>query len=208
MIELPPMDKTWPQIKRFAWIAIVMLAAVFLLQRSDIESGDLTQRVHGFTRGMEFDYGKWGLGALGLKAAQVGLGATDYLTEEAQKQIVLDYLELVRSVYRAEAELYEIYADPEIDDPEAASAEIRQKVADLHNQRDQLAPLAEAILQNQLTAVATDFGLTLGGQSLPPVLYHATPLPFALIVSPRENIRQDVNIILNPRSDGGRTRGS
>ena len=198
MIELPPMDKPWNKIKRFAWIAIVMLAAVLILQRSDIESGDLTQRVHGFTRSMEFDYGKWGLGALGLKAVQVGLGATDYLTEEAQKQIVLDYLELVRSTYKAEAELYEIYADPEIDDPEAASAEIRQEVADLHDQRDQLAPQAEAILQNQLTAVATEFGLTLGGQSLPPVLYHATPLPFALIVSPRETIRQDATVSLIP----------
>jgi len=198
MIELPPMDKTWNKIKRFAWIAIVMLTAVFILQRSDIEIGDLTQRVHGFTRGIEFDFGKWGLGALGLKATHVGLGATDYLSEETQKKIVLDYLELVRNIYRAEAKLFEIYSDPKIDDPEVASAEIRQEVAYLHAQRDQLAPLGEAILQNQLTAVATDLGLTLGGQSLPPVLYHATPLPFALIVSPRETIRQDATVSLIP----------
>ena len=53
-------------------------------------------------------------------------------------------------------------------------------------------------MQNQITAVAADFGLTLGGQSLPPVLYHITPLPLALIVSPRDTIRQDVNISLIP----------
>lgn len=198
MIELPPMDMPWNKLKRFAWIALVIITAVFILQRSDIEVGDLTQRVHGHTRGMEFDYGKWGLGALGLKAVHLGLGATDYLPAEAQKKIVLDYLELIREIYWAEAELYEIYANPDTADPEAASSEIRQKVADLHNQRDQLAPLAEAILQNQLTSVAADFGLTLGGQSIPPVLYHATPLPLALIVSPRETIRQDVNISLIP----------
>ncbi len=192
------MDMPWNKLKRFAWIAIVIIAAVFLLQRSDIESGDLTQRIHGFTRELEFDYGKWGLGALGLKVAQVGLGAVDYLPEDAQKKIVLDYLDLVRDIYWSEAALYEIYADPDIADPETASTEIRQEVADLHDQRDQLAPLAEAILQNQLTAVASNFGLTLGGQSLPPVLYHVTPLPFALIVSPRETIRQDATVSLIP----------
>ncbi len=198
MIELPPMDISWSKIKRFAWITLVIITAVLILQRSDIESGDLTQRVHGFTREVEFDFGKWGLGALGLKAAQIGLGAVDYLPAETQKKIVLEYLEVVREIYRAEAELYEIYADPKIDDPERVSTGIRQKVADLHNQRDQLAPLAEAILENQLTAVASGLGLTLGGQSLPPVLYHVTPLPFALIVSPRETIRQDTNISLIP----------
>ena len=77
------MDSTWQQLKRFALIGAVMIAAVFVLQRSDIEPGDLTQRVHGFTRGMEFDFGKWGLDALGLKAAQIGLGTADYLPEEA-----------------------------------------------------------------------------------------------------------------------------
>jgi hypothetical protein len=38
--------------------------------------------------------------------------------------------------------------------------------------------------------------LTLGGQPVPPVLYHSTPLPWALIVSPRDVIRQDGNISL------------
>jgi hypothetical protein len=38
----------------------------------------------------------------------------------------------------------------------------------------------------------------LGGQTFPPVLYHSTPLPNALIVSPRETIRQDENISIDP----------
>ena len=192
------MDIAWKKIKRFIWIAIVVIAGIFLLQRSEIENGDITERVRGFTREIEFDYGRWGLDALVLKASQVGLGVVDYLPEAAQKQIVLDYLDLVGRVHWAEVDLNNIYADPEIEDPEAASAELRLELAALTKQRDQLAPLAEAILQNQLTAVATDFGLTLGGQSLPPVLYHVTPLPLALIVSPRETIRQDVNISLIP----------
>jgi hypothetical protein len=192
------MDSIWNKLKRLTLIAVVMVAAVFLLQRSDIEYGDLVQRIRGFTRNVEFDYGRWGLEALGLKFAHVGLGAVDYLPEEIQKQLVLNYLDLVLEIHWAEAALQEIYTNPKIDDPENASIEARKELAALYTQRDQLAPLAEAILQNQITAVVADLGLTFGGQSLPPVFYHITPLPLALIVSPRDTIRQDANVSLIP----------
>ena len=41
-------------------------------------------------------------------------------------------------------------------------------------------------------------GLAYGGQAIPPVLYHSTPLPWALIVSPRDAIRQEEDINLVP----------
>jgi hypothetical protein len=41
-------------------------------------------------------------------------------------------------------------------------------------------------------------GLSLGGQTVPPVLYHMTPLPLALIISPRDVIRQEADISLLP----------
>jgi hypothetical protein len=192
------MEHTWNSVKRIFWISLVLVAAVLLMHRSTVEPGDLTNRLHGFTRAVEFDYGKWGIQALGIKSLQVGSGAVDYLPEEAQKQLVLDYLNLVREIYQAEALLEDIYTDPNIEDPEGISIETRQTLAALYDQRDQLAPLAEAILQNQITAVAADLGLTLGGQSIPPVFYHATPLPLALIVSARDTIRQDADISLIP----------
>jgi len=97
MIKSPFMEQPWKSVKRIFWISLVMAAAILLLHRSDIEAGDLTQRVHGFTRAVEFDYGKWGLQALGIKSLQVGSGAVDYLPEEAQKELVLAYLDLVRT---------------------------------------------------------------------------------------------------------------
>jgi hypothetical protein len=39
-------------------------------------------------------------------------------------------------------------------------------------------------------------GFTPLGQPIPPVMYHSTPLPWALIVSPRERIEQEANISL------------
>ena len=192
------MEHTWNSVKRIFWTGLVIAAAVLLLHRSDVEPGDLTNRLHGFTRDVEFDYGKWGLNALGIKSLQVASGTVDYLPQETQKQLVLDYLDLVRQIYQTEAVLEDIYADPNIEDPEGMSVETRQTLAALYDLRDQLAPLAEAVLQNQITAVAADLELTLGGQSLPPVFYHVTPLPLALIVSPRDAIRQDADISLIP----------
>lgn len=192
------MDTPRKKFKRLIWTALVMIVAVLLLQRSDIEPGDLSQRVRGFTREIEFDYAGWGRDALILKFRQVALGAVDYLPAEAQKQLVLDYLDLIRQINQLERFLNDVYADPAVADPESASVHVRQKLDELYKQRDHLGPLAEAVLQNQLTAVAADYGLTLGGLPLPPVLYHVTPLPLALIVSPRDTIRQEVDISLIP----------
>jgi hypothetical protein len=57
--------------------------------------------------------------------------------------------------------------------------------------------LAEAILQEQVSEVLADAGLTTLGQPMPNVWYHATPLPMALIISPRDHIEQTANISVN-----------
>jgi hypothetical protein len=68
----------------------------------------------------------------------------------------------------------------------------------MNDHRDRLGPVAEAILQDQIADTVARMGLTIGGQPIPPVLYHSTPLPWALIVSPRDTIRQEADISLEP----------
>jgi hypothetical protein len=65
-------------------------------------------------------------------------------------------------------------------------------------QRTKLEPIAEAILQDQVNEIAASSNLTFGGQAFPPVLYHTTPPPDALIISPRDVIRQDYDISISP----------
>ncbi len=77
------------------------------------------------------------------------------------------------------------------------SAALRKNLESLENKRSELEPLAEAVLQGQISTTAARLGLTLGGQPVPPVLYHTTPPPDALIVSPRNMIRQDADISIN-----------
>ncbi|OGO64072.1 MAG: hypothetical protein A2Z45_10245 [Chloroflexi bacterium RBG_19FT_COMBO_55_16] len=169
-----------------------------MLSYSSLPPGDQLERVRAFSRDIEFDYISWTLDAIGVKLVQSTLDVSDRLPEGARRQVVLEYLGLVARISQAEDHLNEIYANPGIVDPQNASALVRGNLEDLHAQRALLEPLAESILQSQISDTVAGLGLTLGGQPIPPVLYHSTPLPTALIVSPRDTIRQDQNISLKP----------
>ncbi len=47
-----------------------------------------------------------------------------------------------------------------------------------------------------MQSILNEFGLTFVGQPLPPIFYHVTPLPWALIVSPRNKIAEVADISL------------
>lgn len=151
-----------------------------------------------YTRSVEFDYVSWTLEALGVKLGQAALDTPFYFTETTRHQIVVDYLHLMDNILSSENQLNIIYTDPQVYNPEAASIDLRTGLDRLYTRQRQLAPLAEAVLQEQISAVLADLGLTTGGQPLPPVLFHITPLPFNLIISPRERIQQDAAISLIP----------
>jgi hypothetical protein len=155
-----------------------------------------SEQVRAYTRAIEFDYVDWTIKAAALKVEQTALGEDRYLSEAAGGQLVLDYMNLVWQIQQAEAELANLHADPH---PESVAAQIEALDAHLGRlvaQRDETAPLAESILQAQVSAVIEEEGLAVGGQPVPPVLFHSTPLPWALIVSPRDEIRQEANLSL------------
>ncbi len=183
-------------VSRLFRLGITLLFGVLLLEHSTLPPGDAVERVRAFTRPIEFDYITWTGNALGVKIGQSSLNLPHYISEDRQRQIVLDYLDLVRRIQQAEDRIKTIYADPHIPNPQIASSLTRQQLAELSTQRDVISPLVESILQSQIGVVVADLGLSFGGQPLPPVLYRTTPLPLALIVSPRDVIRQDANISL------------
>ena len=179
-------------------VVIALLLGALLLNFSSLPPGDQLERVRAFSRNIEFNYISWTLDAVGVKLVQSALDVSDRLTEGARRQVVLKYLDLETRITRAEDHLNEIYADPQVVNPKIASALVREQLGNLKAQRALLEPLAESVLQSQISDTVAELVLTLGGQPIPPVLYHSTPLPTALIVSPRDIIRQDQNISLKP----------
>jgi hypothetical protein len=188
----------WNILRQTLRVGAVILLAILILSSSNMPPGDLAQRARAFTRQIEFDFVGWTLDALRVKLGQYALGSDNYISSDSQHQLVVDYLGLIHQIQRVEAQLNVVFADPNISDPQSASADLRTTLDDLYAQRDQVAPVAEAILQTQLSSVASDLDLTIGGQPIPPVLYHSTALPWALIISPRDEIRQEADISLIP----------
>lgn len=184
--------------RRALILLVLLIIAIPMLGGSTVALGNQVERVRAFTRNIEFDYVEWILNAAGIKLKQQALGVARYLPEEARRQTALEYLMIVQEIQQKEAGLKDIYADPNIADPTSASASLRQELEELYSQRAHLAPLAESVLQEQLSQIVAEMDLSLAGQPFPPVLYHSTPLPMALIVSPRQIIRQDQNISLLP----------
>jgi len=184
----------------FQWLRYIVyiLIIIALLSGSTQAPEDQIERVRAFTRDIEFDYISWTLDALNNKLEQTALGTGQYTPLNRENRAVTDYLNLVTEIQDTEAQIFMIYADPNEPNPESFSVDLRKKLNDLYNQRKSLGPLAETVLQYQLSTITAHLDLTLGGQPLPPILYRTSPLPMALIVSPRETIRQDANISILP----------
>jgi hypothetical protein len=147
---------------------------------------------------VQFDYFTWTVNAAWQKLQLSSLGMPYYLNNDQRKQAVYDYIQLTKDIEKSESELDQIYADPAIKDKDASSALLRKKLNELSQKQQNLAPFTEAVLQEQVGSVAAEMGLTVGGQPIPSVLYKISPLPLALIISPREKILQDANISLFP----------
>lgn len=178
--------------------AMLLLVVGLVLSRSDGLFTDDYDRVRAFVRRDEFEYVQWMFNALATKNTQAALNAPRYLDLEDQKQAVYRYLDLVTRIDELNRQVATIYADPAVSDPEVASREQRAELEAAQAVEARMGPLVESILQAQVSVVLASLGLTTGGQPLPPVLYRVTPLPYALIVSPRDRIKQEANISLVP----------
>ncbi len=188
---------SWRRILKFSFQGLLFWVIFqYLIGPSTLSVSDPRANIRAFTRDIEFNYISWTLDAVGVKFKQMALNVIDYLDEESQHQIVLDYLNIVDSIQIAEAHLNQLYADPQIENKEVATSPVRSQLDELYEQRALLGPLAESVMQNRVGAITSELGFNYGGQPLPPILYHSTPLPWALIVSPRDVIEQTANISL------------
>ena len=157
-----------------------------------------SDRVRSFTRTIEFDYPNWVWSAAWTKIEQGTVGLPYLFDRGTNKEIVIDYLRTTQNLMQAESQIEQIYANPDILDKEASSAHVRKQRDDLIAHQRSLAPLAEANLQGQVTDALAELGLTTIGQPIPPVLYHTSSTPLALIVSERGMIKQIANISVLP----------
>jgi hypothetical protein len=184
---------------RIIYVVELLFFGIFwaaLLTFSSPPLTDEVERVRSYTRQIEFDYITWMMNALGTKLQQGSAGIPNYMDRTARKEAVLEYLRVTQRILEGEAVLNQIYADGSITDKESASQAVRADLETLYARQEAVTPFAEAVLQEQVTQIASEFDLTAFGQPIPTVLYHSSAVPSALIVSRRERIEQIANLSL------------
>ncbi len=186
------------RLERIAEWVLVFLFTILLLTSDSPHAESTFARARAFTRPYEFNFDAWTADAAWLKFQQSALGLPDYVQRGDQITVVMESLRLTESILRAENQLQLIYTDPNIPDKEKQAAHLRAELNRLNARQNQIAPLAESVLQSQVAETLAELGLTLLGQPTPPVLYHITPLPMNLILSRREKIEQINAISLQP----------
>ena len=178
---------------------LALTLAVIIAATADApQLTDTSDRVRAFTREIEFDYPNWVWNAAWTKFEQGAVGLPYLFDRGTNKEIVIEYLRTTQNLMQAEQQVEKIFADPTITNKESASAYVRAQRDELIDRQNSLAPLAEATLQSQISDALATLGLTTGGQPIPPVLYHISSTPLALIVSPRNVIQQTANISVLP----------
>ena len=178
---------------------LALTVAVLIAAQADSpQLTDTSDRVRSFTRSIEFDYPNWVWNAAWTKFEQGTIGLPYLFDRGTNKEVVVEYLRATQNLIQAEQQVEKIYADPNVSDKAAASEYVRAQRDKLISRQDALGPLAEATLQSQVSDALADLGLTTEGQPIPPVLYHITSTPLALIVSPRNVIQQSANISVLP----------
>lgn len=177
---------------------MLLVVTALLLQYSSFPLDSTWNRVSLLLGNQQFDYVSWELDALAVKIGQTLYGLHPFLTETDRSTRVRAYMEDLRRAQSLEAQISTLYADPRQLDPDTASIDLRAERDALRARLAAEQPLIEAILEGQVAAVLVEQGFGTLGQILPPVSAHFTQVPNLLVVSPRDTIRFEVSINLDP----------
>lgn len=186
--KLQPMRSKGQFGKRWAGVLCLLLSMCLVLGRSDLPKQDVEATLDLISSRQAFNFATWEMRALARKLAYGLLAPQRFMDDEAQSRFVLSYLDDVRESDRLLDEIDRIYVDAEIKDPEAASEASRAEHAALRKDMARRAPIAEAILESQVSWVLAEGGLGLLSSIFPPVSGTFAPLPTILVVSPRDRI--------------------
>jgi hypothetical protein len=175
------------------WGVIGVLMST-LLGQEGYAPATTSDRAQLYVRNLQFDFVGWTLNAIGTKFWQNSVDEQSYLSDAQRSEVVRGYFKLRAQLEQVEGQIANKYSDPNITDPATATVALRAQQTDLRARMGAVQSLAEGILQEQLSVILAEQGLTTAGQPLPPVEFHLTDLPYAFILSPRDVIRQDADL--------------
>jgi len=189
---------TWRRVVRAFDLGAVLTVLAVVSGGATWFPRSISERAAFLVAGDQFDFSRWTLDALGRKMAQSTLAPQGYLASIARTDLVEEYIALQTEVERLQEQVRATFSNPGVTDPVRTSDESRARLARVQSRQAELRPHVEAILEEQVAAVVAEEGFSFAGQVLPPVSFHFSSIPLALILSPREAIRQEASIQMDP----------
>jgi hypothetical protein len=179
-------------------IAVLVIAALLIPSDGYLGAARVEAVINRAVSGEKFNLAAWEAQAISQKARDAMRQPGAGLSPQAEKELVLDYMQDVGQVARLSREIEAAAAGVGEGDlakkERALSAELEQLRGEMEGNR----PAVERILEKQVTSVLEEYGFTTAGQVLPPVSFQFTESPNYLVISPRERIRVDRGIYLDP----------
>jgi hypothetical protein len=174
---------------RRVWrLSAALLVLLFVLVQEYPGYGTDDARLARVLRGRAFDFWSWEFAALQAKLAQNTAGTQAWLSESERHDLVTGYFKLLGEIEQADRDLEDYYTHAGAQPDPAHAAELRANLDQLRAREAAEQPLVEGILEEQISAVLTDWGFGAPGEVFPPVSMHFTPLPQMLVVSRRDRI--------------------
>ncbi len=186
----------WRAIRTRLILGAIALSFMIGFPNDTPGGNSLNDRVLGHAKDVLFNFVAWEADAIGVKLVQQQAGLAPYLTEAERSRYVHDYLKLVTDAQSLDSKINNIYSNPDIHDPAAASADLRTQRDQLQAQIAERQALAESIIEGQVASILRDEGFATLGEIIPAVSAHITELPMLLVVSPRNKIRFELAINL------------
>ena len=179
---------------------VLIGGCLIVLARDGLDPGSLYNQVTAQARDVSFDVVDWESQAIREVLGQQLNGTLAALNDDQRSAAVVAYLDDVHRFQDLQSQISGIYANPKISDPLQAAAKLINQRDDLQVTVRREAPLAEAIVVSQVSAVLTSEGFTSLNQVWPPVAAKFTDMPDYLVISPRDRINFDLGLLVNPLS--------
>ena len=190
---------------RWLWrygIAISLFCVCYIafIPSSTIQFEDVWDEIAFSTSPRQFDFVSWELGAIWAKADSLLFGQSEFMDETQRSDFVRDYMADLQQAQSLEAQITAIYNNPTIADPIAESdlLQIERDALRLDLQARQ--SIAEAIIEGQVATILVEEGFGVLGQLLPPMAMRFTGMPNLLVTSPRDEIRMENSLVVDPMS--------